>query len=156
MYDKLSLDKVYEIALGKSFKYLSFRARSEKEVRDYLSKKEIPEIIINQTIQKLQDMKYLDDDEFTTWWIEQRQGPRPKSKLFIKLELKQKGIADTIIEKHLNNSQNDLETAKKLFTKKQRTFERYTGDTYKQKVSQFLARRGFSWDIIKEVLKNEE
>lgn len=156
MYEKLSLDQVYEISLGKSFHYLSFRARSEQEVRDYLAKKEIPEIVINQTIQKLLDMRYLDDDEFTTWWIEQRQLHRPKSKMVIKMELKQKGISDEIIEKHLTDSKNDLEIAKGLVAKKQRTFERYSGDLYKQKVSQFLQRRGFNWDIIKEIIKNHE
>lgn len=153
---EFTLDKQYEFAKGRAYRYLGFRARSEKEIRDYLAKKETAQIVIDQTIEHLKEFKYLDDNEFTEWWINQRQQHRPKSKMVIKMELKQKGISEEIIEKYLTDSKNDLEIAKQLFEKKQRTFARYTGNQYTQKVSQFLGRRGFNWDIIKEVLKNHE
>jgi regulatory protein len=152
---EFTLDEQYEFAKGRAYRYLGFRARSEKEVREYLTKKLTTQIVIDQTIQHLKDYNYINDDEFTDWWINQRQTHRPKSKRIIKMELKQKGISDEIIEKHLAKSTNDLEIAKQLFEKKRKTFERYTGDQYNQKVSQFLARRGFSWDIIKEILKDD-
>lgn len=151
-----SLDILLERALNRAFRLLSFRARSEKEIRDNLIKKEFPEIIINQTIQQLKDMKYLNDQEFAQWWIEQRQTHRPKSKFVIRAELLQKGVDRDLIEKLLDKSQDDLESAKKLLAKKQRTFEKFSGDDYKKKASEFLQRRGFSWDIISKILKNEE
>jgi regulatory protein len=77
----------------------------------------------------------------------------------IKLELKQKGISQEIIESRIKNqelgSDSDLEQAKKLVEKKMGRFRNKFGMTRNevyQKLGRFLASKGFNWDIIKKAI----
>jgi regulatory protein len=145
---------IYKKYLDSILHFLSFRPRSEKEIRDNLIKKKASQEIIEQIITWLKQQKFLDDEEFTRWWIEQRSKFRPKSMRIIKLELKQKGIAqqviDGVVEDPESKIQNDLESAKKIVEKK---FPKYKGlskyELY-QKLGAVLARKGFNWETIKK------
>lgn len=146
----------FETFLNKSFKFLSYRPRSEKEVRDYLIKKKADELVIEKVIKRLKDHNFLNDLDFTKWWIEQRTKFRPKAERVIKLELSRKGIAKDIIEEALGDETleniSDFDKARKLAIKK---IERLKGtETAKvyEKTVRFLAVRGFTWDTIKEVV----
>src|SRR4051812_38099109 len=104
----MQLDKIVEKTLAKALYYLSFRPRSEKEVKDYLLGKNKPQKkdfvsptqeTIDIVIKKLKEMKFLNDTEFAKSWVRSRTEYKPKSVGVIKMELKQKGIApDMIIE----------------------------------------------------------
>src|SRR3989344_3776856 len=146
-----------EHAFTRALRYLSFRARSEKEIFEYLSKKKHDPLIIQQVIKRLKEKKFLDDTEFAKLWIEQRQMLKGKSKFVIKQELIAKGVAKEIIDDVLEKfSQTDLEAAKNLFEKKKRRFSHYVGREYEKKVSEFLQRKGFSWDIVKKILQGKD
>jgi len=146
-----------EHAFTRALKYLAFRARSEKEILDFLSKKKVDPLIILQVIEKLKEKKFLDDTDFAKWWTEQRQTFKGKSKLVIKHELISKGVAKEIIDSVLEKfSQTDLDAAKNLYDKKRKRFTQYIGREYEKKVSEFLQRKGFSWEIIKKVLKEKD
>ena len=135
-------NKLYNAAL----RYLSFRSRSEKEIRDYLSKKEnLPEII-SQVITKLKEQKFLNDYEFTKQWVESRMRFRPRSKKLLSFELKQKGISQDIIN---NITQDDLEQAKKIVEQKIVKYKGLPKQKVFQKLGGFLARRGYDYDTIK-------
>jgi regulatory protein len=146
---KIEVLKAYTRAL----KYLSYRPRSEKEIRDRLIRKQFDPMIIDQVIDKLKEDKFLNDTQFAEWWTEQRQTFRGKSKYVIKSELSEKGIDRNTIETSLVNAQDDYETAKEFIKRKGRKFERYSGEEYTQKVTGFLQRKGFSWDVIQKILK---
>jgi regulatory protein len=146
---KIEVLKAYTRAL----KYLSYRPRSEKEIRDRLTRKQFDPMIIDQVIDKLKEDKFLNDIQFAEWWTEQRQTFRGKSKYVIKSELSEKGIDRNTIESSLVNAKDDYETAKEFIERKSRKFERYTGEEYTQKVTGFLQRKGFSWDVIQKILK---
>lgn len=148
---KIEVLKAYTRAL----RYLSYRPRSEKEIRDRLMRKNFDPLIIDKVIEKLKEDKFLNDTEFAEWWIDQRQEFKGKSKYVIKNELSEKGIDKQTIETTLDTAKDDYETAKELFEKKKRRFENYTGDEYIKKVTGFLQRKGFSWDIIQKILKHE-
>lgn len=152
-------NKLYNSAL----KFLSFRSRSEKEVREYLVKKvvdgeEVEEVekIINLIIEKLKEHKFLDDNEFAKQWIESRMRFKPRSKKLLLLELKQKGISEELIESQISNFQfqmpNDLETAQKLVEKKIAKYKELSRQEIYQKLGGFLARKGFDWDTTKQAI----
>ena len=144
-----SFDKFY----NKALRFLSFRPRSEKEVEDYLEKKECDNLTSGKIIQNLKEHNFLNDENFTKWWIEQRTIVRPRAERVIKMELKQKGIQkeliDEIFEKNINK---DKEIALKLAQKRIQRYAR--GDTKKtyEKMLRFLISKGFSYDTIKEVI----
>lgn len=144
--------KVYDRVL----KFFSYRPRSEKELRDWFKKKQIGEETQKLIYQKLKHLGYLDDEEFAKWWIEQRTTFRPSGTRLLALELRQKGVTREIIDQQLNNlaikpfSEHDL--AKKVAEKKLKTLKHYSCLEQKQKLASALARRGFSWETVKEVI----
>lgn len=149
----------------KAIQFLSYRPRSVKEVTENLektiSKRKLPEAIVLEhkkliplVIRKLLEQKFLNDTEFARWWIDQRSRNKPKSKIVLKSELKQKGIASSIIESVMHDEEiqqmtDDYSLAKQLVEKK---IGKYKGlsrmDIYK-KLGGFLGRRGFSWEVTK-------
>ncbi len=148
----------FEKYLNKSFHFLSFRPRSEKEVRDNLLKKKASTEVIERVITSLNEHKFLNDQEFARWFIEQRLRFNPKGIRIIKMELKQKGIDQEIIDEAITNLSsddgellnNDLESAKKLVEKKLPKYRGLEKQIIYQKLGAFLARRGFGWDTIKK------
>ncbi|HSX40199.1 MAG TPA: RecX family transcriptional regulator [Candidatus Saccharimonadales bacterium] len=155
----------FEKYFNKALRFLSYRPRSEKEIRDNLKFKsrksrkkadEVDEVIIDRIINQLKELKFVDDEQFTRWWIEQRSEFRPKSMRIIKMELKQKGIdQDTIVQVLQNPEfkvQNDLDKAKSLVQKQLRKYERFEPLERKQKLAQYLGRRGFDWETIKQAV----
>lgn len=132
------------------------RPRSIKEIRDYLSKKtddELSEEVINSLIQD----KYLDDDEFARWWIEQRLTFNNKSVREIQNELYKKGISKDIIQNQLEKIDTkdiELEKATELIQKKLVSIARKEKDKYKQKekLIVYLQRKGYSWETIQSAL----
>src|SRR3989344_6604171 len=83
---------------NKALKFLSYRPRSEKEIRDKLKKKKASEETINKIILRLKENNFINDEEFVRWWIEQRTNFKPRSLRLIKMELKQKGVSNDLIE----------------------------------------------------------
>ena len=140
-----------------SVRYLSFRPRSEKELRDYLKKKKCDDLTAKRILESLQRDKFINDEEFVRWWVEQRTLLKPKAVRVIKYELKQKGISDEIYDFVMTNDEglriNDLEIAVKLAEKKLRTIHDQT-DRYKvkEKLGRYLASKGFDWDTIKAAI----
>src|SRR3989344_9646177 len=135
----ITQDKFY----NKALKFLSYRPRSEKEIRDKLrrvknkknattevqkeqetqnfsvsknlSDSEVArEALIDQVISKLKKNNYINDEEFIKWWIEQRVTFKPRSLRLIKIELRQKGISDDVIELGIRNQKSEIKSDSKL------------------------------------------
>ena len=146
--------KLYLVAA----RFLSYRPRSEKEIRDKLIRKNAPLEVINKVIAKLTEQKFLNDLEFAKMWMESRIRVRGKSLRIIKLELKQKGISNDIIDSLIHNSElliQDENTAQRLVEKKIEKYRHLTKQEIYQKLGGFLARRGFDWDTIKHSIDEE-
>ncbi|MBI2431113.1 MAG: RecX family transcriptional regulator [Candidatus Levybacteria bacterium] len=137
--------EVFDKFYNKALRFLSYRPRSEKEVRENLKKKKTESVIIEKIILKLKEQNFINDEEFVKWWIEQRTTVRPKGLRVIKLELKQKGI-DTDLRLKIN----DFEQAKKLIEKKATRYKGLTKQELYRKLGGFLSRRGFDYDTIKK------
>ncbi len=143
------------LAFNYSLKYLSFRPRSIKEIKDYLTRKNFMEKTIEPTMEKLIELKFLNDEEFAKMWIEERQRIKGKSKFALKLELLNKGLDKDLIEQLLKIAENDFETAKALFEKKKYKLKGLSKLEFKKKMSGLLLRRGFSFEIINKLLKED-
>lgn len=137
---------------NKALKYLSYRPRSTKEIVDYLSKKNFSEEDIKETLEKLNEYKFLDDAEFSRIFARSRQN-KGKSKRIISIELRQKGISKQTAEKTLEESQDDLRTARKYIEKKIGQFNKLPKDEKKKKIINRLRLRGYNWDVISKILE---
>lgn len=139
------LDKAYM----RSLDLLSRRARSEWEIRDYLRRKEYEAEVIETIVNRLTNAGYIDDYVFAKSWVENRHLLKSISRRKLQLELKQKRIADDIINQTLDEDEtSDVATLKTLIAKK-RNQSRYQDD---QKLIAFLSRQGYRYDDIKQAL----
>jgi len=138
--------------LDRAYRFLSFRPRSEKEIKNYLKRKKVPDEAIQKVVDELKRQKLVDDLEFARWWIEQRQTFRPKGKIALQMELGQKGVDREVTQGVIDEMVDELALAKKAFQKKKVAYEKLSQREFRQKMSAFLARRGFSWSTIKETL----
>lgn len=158
---------LFERFLNSAYRFLAARPRSEKEVRDNLlrksaRKKSAKSQIDPQTLEKviayLKEKRFVDDHEFTKWWIQQRTTSSPRGLRLIKMELLQKGVERDIIDEvssiiHSASSgqvSSEIEMIRKLIEKRLPRLRNLPLKEQKEKLWQFLARRGFDSDDIKE------
>jgi regulatory protein len=146
-YKKLSeYGKLYQ----RTLEWVLSRPRSEKETSDYLYKKiyekKLDKEYINQIIEKLEKKKYLNDEAFAKWYVENRFVKKGISKKRLSLELAKKGISREIVERVLKDSGRDeKEEILKIIAKKR---ARYDDD----KLIQYLGRQGFSYELAKDLV----
>lgn len=140
--------KAYERALN----YVMIRPRSVREVQDYARRKKWTPEDTALIIEKLQTRRYLDDANFARAWVENRALGGKTSKRKLQMELKAKGVADNVIKQVLENAEFDESDALNAIIAKKRRLPKYAAD--EQKLMQYLARQGFSFDDIKQALAN--
>lgn len=143
----------FGVNLNRALRFLSFRPRSEKEMRDYFKKKQVDSLVSQKIIDKLKENKFLNDMEFARWWVEQRTLIKPRAWRIIKIELKQKGISSEIIEELNINSEseekNDLTMAIELAQKRLPRYKNLSRQEIYQKMGRFLISKGFDYDTVK-------
>ena len=147
------LNKLAEnsIVRAQCYRYISYRLRSTWEIETYLKRKGYSTGLINDTIQYLTQKKLIDDNEFANRWIENRVLLKPTSINVLRLELKQKRIKPDIISQALAGQEIDeLKMINQLIDKK-RQQSKYQDNL---KLMQLLARKGFSYDLIKQALNS--
>lgn len=149
-YDEIQ--KAFTTALN----FLAHRMRSELEIRTYLRKKEIDEPIIQEAVHKLYHYNYLDDLEFAKSYVRTQVNSGNKGPITVRLELKEKGINDKIIEQAMRLYPLDvqLEHSRKIAEKSIAKEKNISERALKQKLEQTLLRKGFSMDVIVEALQN--
>ena len=137
--------------LDKTLNLLSYRARSEWELRDYLKRKKQPPTTIEKILNKLSNLGYVDDKKFAENWVANRRLLKPTSSLKLRSELKQKRIPNIIIDEVLKADETDeKDVLKELIERKKR---RYPDQ---QKLMAYLARQGFRYDDIKTALREDD
>lgn len=132
-----------------AFLLLTTRPRTCQEIRTKLSQKGFTGSLIDEVVQMLLEYKYLDDWQFARMWIKDRCQLNPMGKWRLKQELKLKGISNDIIEAELSvlTGAEELIMASDLAAKKLKN-KQYTP----KQLFNFLTRRGFSLEIIKQVI----
>ncbi|OGH31307.1 MAG: hypothetical protein A3J69_01795 [Candidatus Levybacteria bacterium RIFCSPHIGHO2_02_FULL_42_12] len=143
-----AFEKFYAITL----RFLSLRPRSQKEIQDRLERKKAPQDVIEKVISKLKEQRFLNDEEFAKWWIEQRTLFRPKGKRYIQMELAQKGVLPEIIKSVLEKTGGDLVNARKLLRKKVAMYRHVSSEKRTQKLKELLLRNGFDYEVTKEAI----
>lgn len=136
--------------------FLSFKQRTQKEVRDYLYKHEIDGAIIDQVLDNLKSDKWLDDKQFATALVEQNLSSGDKGAFVLKQKLLQKGVSSSIIDAVLA----DYDFTELAFRVAQKLLRKYDGKlafkALKDKLSQSLTYKGFSYQEAKIAIEDLE
>lgn len=145
--EQLQAEDAKERALQQALLYLSYRARSESEVRKNLKKHEIPESVIEETLERLRRDGLVNDDQFAQAWVENRSTFRPRSRLMMAMELRQKGLDDEAMQSALEEV-DDEALAYEAAQKRAPRFKDLEWIEFRKKLSEFLARRGFPYPVV--------
>ena len=134
----------------RTLEWVLLRPRSRREVYDYLCKKiyekKIDKGYIEQIIKRLEEKKYIDDFEFARWYVENRLVKKGVSQKRLQMELMKKGVSREIIDEVLDG-RDEREEIRKMIEKKQAKYD----DS--QKLMAYLCRQGFSYDLVKELVE---
>jgi len=148
---QLQVEDARERAIQQALIFLSYRARSEAEIRQNLRKHEIPEEIIGSTLERLRRDGFANDHGFAKAWVDNRSEFRPRSRRMLAMELWQKGIDEESTSAALENIDEDA-LAYEAARKRAPRFKELDWNDYRNKLSAFLARRGFSYSVIAPVV----
>ncbi len=151
MTKTIQSSKTIQTPFNKALKYISYKNRSLKEVHDYLVKNNYSDEQIKETIEKLIEYKFVDDEKFSEIFIRNRQ-LKGRSKKMISYELRQKGINKETLEQSLSDAQNDFKTAKEYIEKRLHQMKNLEPEKRTQRIINRLKSRGYNWDTIKKVL----
>ncbi len=156
--------KLYSRAL----EYSLLRPHSVREVRDYLYRKTLTTkykdkkgqvkkrqgyspALTDRVLIKLQHKDYVNDEHFARWWVENRNVSKGTSLRKLTAELRVKGVSSGVINEVMNETRRtDEDELSKIIAKKR---SKYADD---QKLMQYLARQGFSYDDIKSALSSSD
>lgn len=149
---KLQTEDSQEKAYQQAMLFLSYRARSEAEVRKNLEKHEIPPAVADQTIERLREERLLNDEQFAQTWVANRSEFRPRSRRALTVELRQKGLTEADIQ----SATEAVDEKSLAYAAAQKRVRRLTGlewIEFRKKMSEFLARRGFGYEVIAPTVK---
>ena len=134
------------------FRLFKIRQQSEKEVIEKLQRKQIPTEAIKKAVRYFTELELIDDRKFAKGWINARL-KKPFGFNRIRQELKNKGIAQDIIDEELAKATSDYPQSEVVVALAKRRAEKYYDipeEKIKQRVYGYLVRRGFhSADIFK-------
>ena len=149
--DDLQGRATIEVAKQSAMRFISYRPRSSAEVRANLKKKEYEPHVIDAVIEWLPTVHMLDDVEFARYWIEQRETFKPRSRMVLAMELRQKGIAREIIDELLGDV-DEVESARRAAEKRMGRWESLPEDEFRTKLYRYLQGRGFNYGVAREVV----
>lgn len=138
-------------AWGAAQRLLALRARSVEEMRERLGRRFSPPVV-EQTVARLLGAGILNDAEFASQLRQSRERRKPRGRNAIERELKQRGVADEIVEEALEGF-DSLAAAHRAVAPYAARQARADRATFDRRVSAFLGRRGFEPDVIRQTMR---
>jgi regulatory protein len=141
------VERAYERALN----FLSYRPRSEAEVRANLRKKNLADTSIETVVGRLDRAGLLDDRAFARYWVENRMQFNPRGPRALRYELRAKGVPDSIIADALADL-DETTPARKAAEAGARRLSHLEPRDFRRKLKAHLVRRGFSYEVIEPLI----
>lgn len=145
-----------ERAKSRAINYISGKLKTKYEVKLKLKEKDFTEDIIDEVIDILEREEYLNDRLYCEVFIEDKKQLNGYGKNKIKSLLIQKGVSKSVFEDFLDEFEyeEEFDNALKMGIKKLNLLSNEDDNSKKkQKLINYLAYRGFSFDVINDVLR---
>jgi regulatory protein len=142
------IERAYERALN----FLSYRPRSEAEVRRNLHKKNVEDGVVEVVVGRLTRAGLLDDREFARYWVENRLQFNPRGARALRQELRQRGVSTSIITDTLAGLDEEV-AARKAADAGARRLAHLEPRDFRRRLWAYLARRGFSYTVIETLVE---
>lgn len=145
--EDLRVVDIHRNCLAAALHYLSYRPRSENEVRSRLHKRGFDSGVVDEIISELKEQKLVDDAVFARYWKDERLAFNPRSRSLVKYELRQKGVNVEIAEE-VAGGLDDEASACEAARRKVRALADSDYGEFHRRLSGYLRRRGFSYEVI--------
>ena len=140
--------------------YLSYRARTEYEIRQKLRRSEFADAVVEGAVAWLRELGYLDDAAYARSYVEARFRNRGYGPARLRSDLRRRGVAGRVIDAVLGVlvEEEDMLEAARSHAEKRWPRLAAEADAFKRrkKLSDYLVRRGFSYDITRRVVEEFE
>jgi regulatory protein len=134
--------------------YLSYSPSSEAELHSHLLESDFAETTVDEVLHRLREVGLVDDEAFARYWVDNRARFRPRGKRMLVQELRQKDVALDVIETALTEY-DEVAAAQHVAEEQARRLAHLPPEVFRRRLWDRLMRRGFSPDIIHEVLATQ-
>jgi len=132
--------------LNAAVHYLSYRPRSEFELRERLHQRGFDDSV-EAVLVRLKEQGLVDDVAFAQFWRDNRESFSPRSQWLTGLELRRKGVAGNIIDQ-ITGSIDDEDSAYRAALIKARSLPLSDYQDFRRRLGGYLKRRGFGYRVI--------
>ena len=138
-------------ALNAALHLLKFRARSCWELRNRLQQRNFTQLKINEVLDYLIELGYLNDVEFADLFVKDKIKQKGVGPIYLQSELSKHNIHDEQINKAIERGYRIFpldELIKNHIRKRKKILIHENISVKKRKIIQFLQRKGFTWEQI--------
>ena len=138
--------------LNAAYRYLSYRPRSESEVRERLQRRGFDGDCTEAVMAKLREQGLVDDMAFARFWKENRESFSPRSQRLTRLELKRKGVVSDVIDRVVD-AVDDGDSAYRAALDRVRRLPLSDYQSFRRRLGEYLKRRGFGYEVINHTVE---
>ncbi|MDD4984532.1 MAG: RecX family transcriptional regulator [Dehalococcoidales bacterium] len=132
--------------------YLSYRPRSEFELRERLVRRGFDSDSIEAAMARLKEQGLVDDVDFARFWRDNRQSFSPRSRWLTGLELRRKGVAEEVIDRVVGDVDDEASAYRAALSRAHRlTASDY--QSFRHCLAEYLRRRGFGYRVINNTVE---
>jgi len=137
-----------------AFDLLVRRSYTRKEMYNKLVQR-YGEDAVSATMETLERLGYIKDEEYAKDWVESRKRHKPKGKKTLRMELMRKGIDKGTISRVLSeiDDSEEFEMAMKVAEKQMNHYKDLEPNVARRRLYNFLERRGFDYETINDVIR---
>ena len=139
-------------ALEAALRLLSYRPRSERELRIRLARKGFGGGVVRQTLDRLRELGYVNDADFARFYIETQQASRPRAQRIVRAELRWRGVPPPLAEEATAGIE-DGEAAYRAASRRARALRELDYPRFRERLGGFLTRRGFSYGVARTTIE---
>jgi len=135
-----------------ALRLLSYRARSEAEMRTRLAMRGVALSAVEDEIERLRNAGLLDDQKFARAWVEDRKRLAPRGRRMLRYELLGRGVEPESVELAMSEV-DDRATATELARARARKISCGDHASFSARIIEFLRRRGFDHEVAAEAMR---
>jgi regulatory protein len=149
---ELRAAQLREDAMAAALRLVSYRPRSEKELRERLRQRFPDTALVDAVVARLTELRLVDDLAFAASWVESRDRSGPRSRRMLAAELRVKGVLREPAEAAVETV-DEADAALRAARKKARVLAARPFEEFRRKIGDLLLRRGFGYETANETVK---
>jgi regulatory protein len=139
-------------ALAAALRALAYGPKSEKELRQALTRRRVAPDVQAETITRLRELRLIDDTEFARTYVELRDRTSPRGRRALRAELVARGIEHRSADQHLGDL-DELDSAYRATSRRARSLSALPFATFQRRLGDHLLRRGFTHETARAAVR---